>query len=338
MQQFANNIRWPAEWEPHAATWLAWPHNVETWPGKFEPVPAAFSNMARAMAQFEPVHILAEAGPVADAAHRHLQGAANVFLHDIATDDAWIRDYGPTFVLADSTLQAIDWRYNAWGGKYPPWENDSAAAGKIASVLNCATIRSEHYIEGGAIEGNGLGDVLTTRSCLLNANRTAASATQVENELREKLGAERIHWLSGGSIAGDDTDGHIDQVARFVNASTIVAASEMNSADPNHGVLNQLHAELKRLRDGNGEPFEIISLPLPAPIYFREQRLPASYANFCFVNNGLIVPQFNDPADEPALKLLSDLAPDRTVVGVDALDLVLGLGGPHCMSQQQPAN
>lgn len=331
--------RWPAEWEPHAATWVAWPHNEETWPGKFEPVPRAFADMVRAIAQFEPVHILAGAEPLAAQANDLLNNVSNIVIHNIATDDAWVRDYGPTFVLdkRGEQLQAIDWRYNAWGGKYPPWENDAAAAEDIARVTGANHISSEFFIEGGAIEGNGAGELLTTKSCLLNPNRTPRPVDQIEAELRSRLGAKRIHWLSGGSIAGDDTDGHIDQVARFVNETTILVAAESDANDENYGVLRQLAGELLALRDAAETPFEIIPLPMPNPIYFQDQRLPASYANFCFVNGGIIVPQFHDAADELVMKVFGELAPDRQIVGVDCRDLVLGLGGPHCLTQQQPA-
>lgn len=328
-----NNIHWPAEWEEHAGTWLAWPHNEETWPGKFEPVPAAFAAMATAFAQFEPIFVL---DSTANAFHKLQNVAGRMTIFDIATNDAWIRDFGPTFVRRNGELAGIDWRYNAWGGKYPPWENDAQATEKICSILSCRRIESELLVEGGAIEGNGVGDILTTKSCLLNANRNDVSTATIENELKQKLGAERVHWLTGGDFAGDDTDGHIDQLARFVNENTIVAAAEENPSDENYEVLQQLHAELRELRNAEGEPFTIVPLPMPAAISFRDQRLPASYANFCFVNGGLIVPQFNDPADEQAIAILGELLPDRTLVGVDTSDLILGLGGPHCLSQQQP--
>lgn len=332
--------RWPAEWEPHAATWLAWPHNRDTWPGKFDVVPPQFARFVRTLAEFEPAHVLAGGEAVMAQAKSLVGDVTNVTLHDIETNDAWCRDHGPTFLVGppDAPPALVDWKHNAWGGKYPPFDKDNAVPGKIATLLGRQRFDPGIVLEGGAIEGNGHGLVLTTQSCLLNPNRNGPiSRERMERYLADYLGAEKVLWLSAGAIAGDDTDGHIDQLARFVNPCTIVAVREDNPDDENYEPLQACFGELADMTDQHGKPLTVIPLPLPKPLYVNNQRLPASYANFYIANNVVIVPQFDDPADAAALAMLAELIPDRQVIGLPAADLAWGLGAFHCLSQQQAA-
>jgi len=361
----ALGYRWPAEWEPHAATWLSWPRNPETWPGHFEPVPGEFAQLVRTIARFEPVNILAGGEAVMRQARELVGDLANVTLHDIETNDAWCRDHGPTFLSSPprrggasatasrATLPPalIDWEYNAWGGKYPPFDKDNQVPRKIAALQGRRVSSPGIILEGGAIEGNGEGVLLTTESCLLNPNRNPnLSREQMEKFLRDYLGVKDIWWLKGGEIVGDDTDGHIDQIARFVGPRTIVVSVCDDPSDENYEPTQQNLAELKELcsrrtpcavaadgkRSGPTTEYEIVPLPLPSAKYVDDQRLPAGYANFIFVNGGLIVPTYGDPADRIAIDTLQRLLPDRRVVGAPSLHLVWGLGSFHCLSQQEP--
>ncbi len=356
--------RWPAEWEPHAATWLAWPHNVNTWPGTFERIPTRFADFARTVADFEAVHVLAGGAAVRACAERQIGSHPNITLHDVPTNDAWCRDHGPTFLTpsysetqpgvapspptqvvgqaarnaAASTVALVDWKYNAWGGKYPPFEFDDAVPARIAELLDCPRFAAAFVLEGGAIEGNGHGTLLTTASCVLHPQRNPGwQRRDVERLLGDYLGARHVLWLARGELSGDDTDGHIDQLARFVGPRTIVAATATNPEDQDAGALRENLAQLRSMKDQDGQSLDVVSLPLPEPKFHDGHRLPASYCNFCFVNGGVIVPQFDDPADSQAIAILAELLPDRTVIGLPALDLVWGLGAFHCLSQQQPA-
>jgi agmatine deiminase len=360
--------RWPAEWEPHAATWLSWPRNPATWPGYFEHVPGEFAHLVRTIARFEPLNILAGGEQVMRQARELVGDLPNVRLHDIETNDAWCRDHGPTFlqrsgfgvqgsggrsnaqrgvggaetrdtqcVLRPQHLPPalIDWEYNAWGGKYPPFDKDNEVPRKIAALTGRRVFSPGIILEGGAIEGNGEGVLLTTESCLLNPNRNPhLSREQTEKHLRDYLGVSDIWWLTGGEIAGDDTDGHIDQLARFVAPRTIVVAVCDKESDENYAPTQQNMTELTGL--GKELSCEIVPLPLPGPKYVEGQRLPASYCNFIFVNGGLIVPTFDDPADQIAIDTLQRLLPGRRVVGAPSLNLIWGLGSFHCLSQQEP--
>ncbi len=332
--------RWPAEWEPHAATWLAWPHNVESWPGKFEPVPEQFAQFVRTLASFEPVHINAGGDAVMSVARRLVGDVPNVTLHDIPTNDAWCRDHGPSFLVsdrADAPPALVDWQYNAWGGKYPPFDSDNAVPQKIAQLQGRKVFSPGIVLEGGAIENNGRGVLLTTERCLLNPNRNAnLSREQIEAYLQDYLTVDKILWLTQGDIPGDDTDGHIDQLARFINPTTIAAATASDENDECFADLQAMWAELRQMTDLDGQPFTIVPLPIPQPKFVGEQRLPCSYCNFLIVNGGVIVPQFDDPMDAVAIETLQRLMPDRRVVGSPSLDLIWGLGSFHCMSQQEP--
>lgn len=330
--------RWPAEWEPHAATWVSWPHNPNTWPGNFGVVPARFAEFVRAIAEFEPVRILAGSECVMADAQKHVGDHPNVELVDIETNDAWCRDHGPMFLVGGSGTALVDWEYNAWGGKYPPFDKDNAVPQKIASLYDRRRFVPGIILEGGSVEGNGLGTILTTASCLLNPNRNSSlDRSGTERYLREFLGATNVLWLVRGELAGDDTDGHIDQLARFVNPTTIVAAWEDDPADVNYEPLRANFDQLRQMADQNGERLNIVKLPLPKPKFYDGHRLPACYCNFYLANDCVIVPQFDDQADAVAIEILQSLCPDRKVVGVPSLDLVWGLGSFHCLTQQEPA-
>jgi len=331
--------RWPAEWERHASTWLSWPRKPETWPGKFEPVPAEFAKFVRTLARFEPVNILA-GGSVRSLAGELVGDLKNVILHDIETDDSWCRDHGPTFLSSITGLPPalVDWEYNAWGGKYPPFDKDNAVPRRIAALQGRRCFSTGIILEGGAIDGDGRGTILTTESCLLNPNRNPGlSREQIEQYLRDYLGAIKILWLAGGEIAGDDTDGHIDQIARFISPTQVVVSLCDDPSDENYGPSQQNLIELQGLTNAAGVLLEITPLYLPRPLFHDGQRLPAGYCNFVFVNGGVIVPQFGDAdADRKAIAALQKLLPGREVVGSPSLDLIWGLGSFHCLSQQEP--
>lgn len=333
--------RWPAEWEPHAATWLAWPHNRKSWPGKFEPVPSQFAGLVRTIAEVEPVHVLAGIGDVMANAQELVGNCPNVTLHSIRTNDAWCRDHGPTFLVASPDVPAalVDWEYNAWGAKYPPFHFDNDVPRQIAEYQGRRRFAPGIVLEGGAIEGNGCGTLLTTESCLLNPNRNPdLSRADLERILADNLGVRHFLWLRDAELAGDDTDGHIDQLARFVNPRTVVVASEDNPNDDNYEPLQSIQRQLTHLTDQDGRLLEVVQLPLPSPRYFEDQRLPASYLNFYIANGLVVVPQFDDPeGDARAIRILQGLFPDRLVTGLPSLDLVWGLGSFHCLTQQEPA-
>jgi len=264
---------------------------------------------------------------------------ANVTLHDIATNDAWIRDYGPTFLAGPPHAPGavVDWAYNAWGGKYPPFDLDCLAGERIAEAAGRRRFSPGMVLEGGAIDTNGRGTILAAATCLLNPNRNPQlSAGEVERYLADYLAGEHVVWLEAG-IAGDDTDGHVDQFARFVGPSTVVAASEEDPTDENYAALEANYARLTRTTDQAGRPLEVVALPMPRPVCHAGTRLPASYVNFYLANGLVVVPQFGDPADGRACEILSRLFPDRRVYGLPAADLVGGLGAYHCITQQEPA-
>lgn len=335
-------FRWPAEWEPHAATWLVWPHNPETWPGKLTRIPAIFAQMVRALLPGESVDILVRSAAEQAGAEfvltQHRALGAGVRFHQIPSNDSWIRDHGPVFLRNDAgTLLALDWDYNAWGGKYADWAADAQVAGRVADQLEMQVVRPGMILEGGSIEGDGQGTILTTESCLLHPNRNPdLNRSDVEERLGGYLGGKKILWLGEG-IAGDDTDGHIDDLTRFVAPGVVVTAMESNPDDDNYRPLQENRERLAGMQDVTGGSLEVVELPMPTPIWENELRLPASYANFYIANGVVLVPTFNDPADGKALGILSELFPDRAVVGTPARDLVLGLGACHCLTQQQPA-
>ena len=335
----AAGYRWPAEWERHAATWLAWPHNPNTWPDKFEVIPPIYAEWVRLIARFEPVRLIAGNEAGREQATQLVGDLPNVEILPWPTNDSWIRDYGPLFLVKPNGEKGIvNWQYNAWGSKYPPYELDNEIPRRAAEYLRLPCYHPGLVLEGGAIEGNGEGVLLTTESCLLHPSRNGSlTRAEIEQALRDYLTVDSIYWLAGGDFAGDDTDGHIDQLVRFVDPRTVVAAACTDPGDENFEVLQFLYQQLQAIRLPNGDPLNIELLPIPKPKYHQGQRLPTSYCNFTLHHGGLIVPLFDDPADEIALRRLEALFPDRTIVGSPALDLVWGLGAFHCLSQQEPA-
>ena len=335
----ALGYRFPAEWEPHVATWVSWPHNRDSWPGKFEPVPGVWAELIATLAEFEPVHVLAGGEAVMAQALEMVGSLPNVTLHDIKTNDAWTRDHGPMFLQGPpgAPPALIDWEYNAWGGKYPPYDDDNRVPGLIAERLGYRRFTPGIVLEGGAVDGNGRGTILTTEECLLNPNRNPhLSREQIERYLADYCGAKKVLWLGGG-IAGDDTDGHIDQLARFVGPSRVLAPLESDPNEDNYEPLRENFERLQQMTDQNGNPLEVIPLPMPRPVYFDGQRLPACYANFYIANGVVVVPVFDDPADDEALATLARCFPDRQIRPLYSVDLILGLGAIHCITQQQPA-
>lgn len=336
----AQGYRWPAEWETQVATWLSWPHNRRTWPGHFDEVPAAFARLVRTLAQYQSVHVLAGGATVLEDAQRHVGELPQVTIHDIPTNDAWCRDHGPIFLSSRSSLPPalVHWGYNAWGGKYPPFDLDRAVPQRIGEHLHYQRFVPGVVLEGGAIDGDGEGTILTTERCLLNPNRNPGmTRARMEQHLSDYLGARRVIWLRAGDLAGDDTDGHVDQLARFVNQRTLVVAGENDPREVNYEPLAQNYQQLTtEVVDARGAAYRVERLPLPRPIYVEGQRLPASYCNFLFTNGAILIPQFDDPHDEVARQILASLCPDREVVLVPCRALVLGLGSIHCLTQQQP--
>lgn len=335
----------PAEWEPHAGTWLAWPHNLNTWPGKFAPVPTIYVEMVRALHEHEQVYICVNDSEAA--AHvRQLLAAAginlyNVMVYEIPTNDAWARDHGPIFVKRQHEghveLAVIDWIFNSWGEKYGPWDLDDIVPQRIATRFNLPVFEPGIVLEGGSIDVNGRGALLTTEACLLNPNRNPAlSRTDIEDYLRAYLGVRKILWLGDG-IVGDDTDGHIDDLARFVNPTTVVCAVEEDPADVNYALLQENFHRLQTMTDQDNQPLRIVPLPMPSPVEYEGNRLPASYANFYVANGVVLLPTYQCPNDQRALTTLQELFPSRRVIGIPCTDLVWGLGAIHCVTQQQPA-
>ncbi len=388
----------PGEWEPHEATWIAWPHNRSDWPGKFEAIPWIYAEVVRHLARVERVNILVndEAGeskarqvlvrshvlpesaiehgkrltrPSQKQARTRYPGAGHIRFWQIPTNRAWTRDYGPIFVRRDSrkgdhhpmtrksdtsrgprlpAVAATAWKFNAWA-KYDDWHLDSPAGAEIAKRLRVPLwqpelrLNNEHHhrvvLEGGSIEVNGRGTLITTEECLLSEvqQRNPGVARQHLEELfADYLGIEKVIWLERG-IAGDDTHGHVDDIARFVGPRTVVTAYEPDPADPNHEPLSDNFRWLKKSSDQSGRPLKVVKLPMPKPVYFEGQRLPASYANFYIANKLVLVPVFGDANDRIALDTLAELFDDREVVGIYCRDFIWGLGALHCMTQQQPA-
>jgi agmatine deiminase len=345
--------RMPAEWEPHEATWLAWPHNPEDWPGKFQTIPWVYAEIVRLLAARERVHILVNDATAEHRALKILEHAGAVLervsFHRWPTNRVWTRDSGPIFVRdAEGRVTITNWRFNAWA-KYPDWQLDDQVPGRVAALLGMRERQpaiqfengAEHrlVLEGGSIDVNGAGALLTTEECLLSEvqqRNPGVSREELEQAFHGFLGVEQVIWLGRG-IAGDDTHGHVDDISRFVARETIVTAVEPNTSDANHEPLDENMQRLKAARTSDGKQFTVVELPLPRPVVFRGQRLPASYANFYIANGLVLVPTFNDRNDRVALSILAEVFPERDVIGIHAVDLVWGLGTLHCMTQQQPA-
>ena len=345
----------PAEWEPHAATWIAWPHNRSDWPGKFPAIPWVYAEIVRHLARVERVAIIVEGAAARRGALKILtDSGVNIESVDFylwPTNRGWTRDCGPIFVVSESRPEepvgVTSWRFNAWG-KYPDWQKDATIAGKVARRLRLRewqptiTVNGRPQrvvLEGGSIDVNGRGTMLTTEECLLSSTQErnpGLGRAELEQVFADYLGVHHVIWLNRG-IAGDDTHGHVDDIARFVAPDTVVACVEPDPRDPNHEPLDENLGRLRAARDQDGAPLRVVELPMPAPVVFREQRLPASYANFYIANRLVLVPTFNDPNDRRALDVLAGVFPDREVIGIYCGDLVWGLGTLHCMTQQQPA-
>jgi agmatine deiminase len=332
----------PAEWAPHAATWLSWPHKEASWPGKLQAIYPVYAQFVKEIAQGELVNINVNDSAMQATATGWLVGAGvnlgRVRFHLHPTNDAWCRDHGPAFVTNPATGQkaVVKWNYNAWGEKYPPHDLDNQIPLHIAQVLGLPVFQPGIVMEGGSVEFNGAGTVLTTTACLLNPNRNPhLNQAQIEQYLADYYGIEQVLWLGDG-IVGDDTDGHIDDLTRFVNQDTVVTVVESNRQDENYHILQENLATLKTLRLLSGKQLNIVELPMPDPVVYEDQRLPASYANFYVANGAVLVPTFRCPQDTLALDLLQQCFPDRRVVGLDCTDIVWGLGTFHCLSQQEP--
>lgn len=352
-----SEFRMPAEWARHSATWIAWPHNPEDWPGKFQPIPWVYCEIVRWLSSVEDVHILVNDAAAEKRAISMLkrQGAnlARLHFHPWRTDRVWLRDSGPIFVKnPEGKLAITNWKFNAWA-KYDNWHNDDLIPEHVAKLYGMRSFEPHvkpadvpnagqaHrlVLEGGSIDTNGAGVLLTTEECLLSEvqqRNPGVSREQLEQAFAEYLGIEKVIWLNRG-CAGDDTHGHVDDISRFVAENTILTAVEENTADENHLPLAENLERLHAARNLRGEPFEIRTLPMPAPVLFEGQRLPASYANFYIANGLVIVPTFNDPNDRIALNTLAECFPDRKVTGIHCTDFIWGLGALHCMTQQEPA-
>ena len=339
----ALGFRMPAEWEPQAALWLSWPHNLATWPGQFRPIPGVFAGIVAQISRFEPVRINC-AADLQPRAQRLCEQAgadmARVTFYQHPTNDAWCRDHGPIFVKNDRSgeVAVTDWVHNAWGGKYPPYDLDNKIPPSIAKKLGMRRFENDMVLEGGSIDVNGQGLLLTSEQCLLNKNRNPELTREaIERNLQDYLGVKRVLWVGEG-IVGDDTDGHIDDITRFFKPDGFVTVMEKNKRDPNHRLLEENLERLKGFRTPAGKKFEIVKLPMPKPFGFRGQQVPASYANFLIINGAVLVPQFRQKQrDAEVCGILGDCFPGREIIPVDCYQLIWGLGTLHCISQQQPA-
>jgi agmatine deiminase len=334
----------PAEWMLHKATWLSWPHNRETWPTQLDTVREVWIRIMQALAANEQVILLVNDGATEQDVISRLEKVGvlikNISILRIPTMDVWMRDYGPTFLTRnakETPLALNDWVFNGWGNKYKGYEQDDRVAKEIAAHLNVPSFIHSVVLEGGSIEVNGAGTCMTTSQCLLNKNRNPEmSQGEIEQFLKETLGVSQVIWLGDG-IAGDDTDGHIDDIARFVDPRTAVCVLEDNSRDENYAPLQENYERLQGAHDQNGNRLSLVTLPCPAPIAGEGSRLPASYANFYIANEAVLVPVFDDPNDYKALGVLQELFPEHRVVGLPCRALVAGLGAIHCVTQQEPS-
>ncbi len=333
----------PAEWEPQAAIWLSWPHNRATWPGQFRPIPYVFAEIVKQISRFEQVRINC-AAKLQTRAKRLCAAAgtdmARVKFYNHPTNDTWCRDHGPIFVKHRRTgeVALTDWVHNAWGGKYPPYDLDNKIPPSIARALKLRRFENDMVLEGGSIDVNGAGVLLTSEQCLLNKNRNPRLfRSDIEQNLKDYLGVTQILWVGEG-IVGDDTDGHIDDITRFFKADGFITCVESNRRDPNHKLLAENLERLRGFRTPAGRKLDIVELPMPKPFGFRGQQVPVSYANFLIINGAVLVPQFRQPKrDAAAREIIGNCFPGREVVPIDCYHLIWGLGTLHCISQQQPA-
>jgi agmatine deiminase len=333
----------PAEFARHHATWLSWPHKEASWPGKIETIFPFYSQFVKELALSEAVCI-----NVADEAMKQLAvgwlAKAEADLSKITfyfnpTNDAWCRDHGPAFLINPAATQKkiiVDWNYNAWGNKYPPFDLDDVVPTRIAEQLGLRVYHPGIIMEGGSVDFNGDGTVITSECCLLNENRNSQlNRAQIEKHLADFYGVQQVLWVKEG-IVGDDTDGHIDDTVRFVNRSTVLTVVEEDKSDDNYELLQQNLSQLKKMRLLNGSQLNVVELPMPGAVIYEGQRLPASYANFYICNTSVIVPTYRCNNDERALRIITECFPGRRVVGIDSTDIIWGLGSFHCLSQQEP--
>jgi agmatine deiminase len=361
MKPAQTRLRMPAEWEPHASTWLAWPHYRGDWPGKFEPIPWVYAEIIRHLGRHERVDLIVNSKPSEKQARKVLSKAnaltKNVHFHRWPTNRVWTRDSGCTFVIhahvaaGDSpvhsepgpSLSAITWRFNAWA-KYSNYQHDEKISTRMAKAAHASAIHPMHgklrvVLEGGSIDVNGHGTLLTTEECLLSEaqqRNPRMSRADYEKLFLDHLGVTNVIWLGSG-VTGDDTHGHVDDISRFVSPGTVITAVESNKNDPNYAPLQENIRRLRTATNQDGKPLSIIELPMPGPVVFEGRRLPASYANFYIANGIVLAPVFNDPNDRFALEILASQFPAREVVGIYSGDLIWGFGAMHCMTQQQPA-
>ncbi len=345
------HYRMPAEWEPHKATWLNWPHNPTDWPGRMSAVQKVYAELAQKLAGMEEVCILVNSGKHETRARKYLgqvrADLANISFHRLQTNRSWIRDYGPTFVLDNRTKgklkRIIRFSFNGWA-RYPAHKKDNSVPLEMARRLNLKVIsakcrNSPLVLEGGSIEVNGFGSLITTEECLLDqktqSRNPGITKSEIEKLFGKYLGITNVIWLSRG-IEGDDTHGHVDGICRFVDRRTLVLAMETNPSDVNAAVLAENMERLKHVRLEDGTKPAVVKLPMPKPVYFKKWRLPASYTNFYIANKIVLVPTFDDPADGKVIGILAELFPNRDVIGIRAVDLFIGLGGPHCITLQEP--
>jgi len=338
------NYRFPAEWEKHTATWLSWPHKEESWPGKINTIYPLYAQFIKALTVGEIVCINVNNEQMKAKAMEQLNkqdvdlGKVKFYIHP--TNDAWCRDHGPAFLVnanAEHKKIIVDWNYNAWGNKYPPYDLDDVIPTKIAKELGIPVYNPGIVMEGGSVDFNGSGTVLTTTACLLNKNRNPhLNKKQIEEYLTNYYCVDNILWLNDG-IVGDDTDGHIDDITRFVNNNTVVTVIEHNKKDENYLLLKENAEALDKMVLENGKHINVVELPMPSPVVYDGQRLPASYANFYIGNAAVVVPTYRDKNDDKALSILQEHFSDRKVIGLDSTDIIWGLGSFHCLSQQEPA-
>jgi len=333
----------PAEFAPQESMWLSWPHKEASWPGKIDTIYAPYSQFVKEVAKAQKVNINVLDQAMKNFALIHLEKAgadlSRINFHFFPTNDAWCRDHGPAFLinpLADIKKVLVKWKYNAWGEKYPPHDLDNQIPIHIAEYLGIPYFLPGIVMEGGSVEFNGRGTLLTSKACLLNENRNPdLNQAQIEQFLSDYYGVNHILWLGDG-IVGDDTDGHIDDITRFVSEDTVVTVVEENKGDENHEILADNLALLKKMRLENGKQLTVVELPMPSPVIWEDQRLPASYANFYIANEVVVVPTFRDRNDQKALDILTDCFKGRKVIGIDSTDIIWGLGSFHCLSQQEP--
>ena len=334
----------PAEFALHTATWLSWPHNPDTWPGKIDSIYPSYAQFIKTLTAGEYVHI--------NVADIHMERGATELLrrYDVPlerirffhhpTNDAWCRDHGPAFLINPESRQPkviVDWGHNAWGGKYPPFDLDDIIPTLIGKAYDIPVYHPGIIMEGGSVEFNGAGTLITSTSCLLNPNRNPhLTKREIEQYLIDYYGVEKILWVDEG-IIGDDTDGHIDDTVRFFKEDSVITVIEHNKHDENYPLLKHNLKQLQSMRLPDDRPLNIVELPMPDPVYYNDQRLPASYANFYISNLHVIVPTFRSKRDDEALDILRDCFPEREVVGIDSTDIIWGLGSFHCLSQQEPA-